>query len=183
MRDLTDKFALESIDHDELLHFLSLYYVSAWRTKELDRRLTTEIALPASNQFALRLRYKQGRITKIFRGPGLSKKRDLDTLLEAVRVNCRDTAIKEYGRGLLMVSRPVRGSYRAATVPLQILPPTDDLPCPREFHGQNPFVIEFPIRSWQRQGMQVWRRYKSLTEWACLFRSPPAFRIGCLPVH
>jgi hypothetical protein len=166
MRDLTDKFALESIDHDELLHFLSLYYVSAWCTKELDKRLTTDIALPASKQFALRLRYKQGRITRIFRGPALSKQHDLDTLLEAIRVNCSATAIKEYGRGLLMVSRPVRGSYRAATVPLQILPPTDDLPSPREFHGQNPVVIEFPIRSWQREGMQVWRRYKLLTEWA-----------------
>lgn len=163
--NITDKFALDSIDHDELLHFLSLYYVSAWRTRELGRELTTEIALPASEQFALRLQFRRGRISKLYRGPLLSKQRDLDALLEAIRVNCLDTATKAYGRGLLMVSRPVRGSYCSPSARVQMLPPTDDLPRPGALHGQHPLLLEFPIRSWQRDGMQLWRRSKSLTEW------------------
>jgi hypothetical protein len=99
MNDLTHRFALDGIDHDELLHLLSLYYVSAWRTATQTRDLTTEIALPASKDFALRLRYKHGRIIKIFRGPLLRKQRDLEMLLEEIRVNCRDPAIKEFVAG------------------------------------------------------------------------------------
>jgi hypothetical protein len=166
MTDLTKEFALNSIDHDELLHFLSLYYGTAWRTKEQDKSLAAEIALPEDFQVALRIRYRQGRITKVFRGPLLRKQRDLDALLEAMRVNCRDPAIKGFGRGLLMVSRPVRGSYRSKSVPLQILPPTDELPHPPFLHAQHPVLIEFPMRSWERDDLRLWRRYKCLMEWA-----------------
>jgi hypothetical protein len=177
MADLTNKFALDSIDHDELLHFLSLTYGTAWRTQTLTRNLATEIAFPASERFALRLLYRQGRIEKVFSGPLLSRKRELTTLLEELNINCRDSAIREYGRGLLMASLPIRGSYLAPSAHIQILPPTDDLPRPSDLHGQNPFLIEFPIRAWQRDGIRLWRRRKCLIEWAWVLNTLLSVRV------
>src|ERR1700728_213264 len=166
MNNITGDFRLDSIDHDKLLLFLSSCYVTAWRTHSSHLSPTTDIALPASTHVALRIQYKHGRITKILRGPLLKKKRDLETLIDAIRVNCNSTVTKEYGRALLTASAPVRGGFRSSTVPLQILPPSDELPRPEFIHAQHLFFIEFPIRWWERPDIRIWRRYKCLTEWA-----------------
>jgi len=185
MKDLHQQiFPRQQLITTSCLHFLSLYYVSAWRTKELDRKLAIEDSTSGRpTSFALRLLYKQGsHCEDIFAEPLLAKaaRTPRRRLLEQVR-------IKLYGPGNQRVRsrtlddlaepRPrqlIAPSLRGC----RILPPTDDLPHPHELHGQHPCLIEFPIRAWKaRRAMLLWRRYKSLTEWAWVLNTLLSARV------
>lgn len=166
MRDVTAQFRLSETDHDELLKLLDVRFNSAWRVKEPGRGPSTEIDIPATKAFALRVRYRNGRIEQIFAGPALAKKKDLEGLLAEVDTILRGPSSKEFGRGVLMASRPVRGGFTSPSASLQILPAPDETARPNNLNAQHPFVLEFPIRFCQLPQLRLWRRYKNLAEWA-----------------
>jgi hypothetical protein len=66
LSDITERFALESIDHHELLVLLGIRYPSAWRLSD------DEIAFPATEKHDLKLEIRHGVIGRIERGEGLS---------------------------------------------------------------------------------------------------------------
>lgn len=165
MKNLTHRFALGSIDHDELLHLFGVRYQSSWQASR------NEVDFPAAKSFSIRVTHDHGRIRKIFAGPALVKKRDIEALVADVEANLMDPSVKEYGRGMLLAPKPVKGVLQCPSAGVQLLPPPGGTPHPDWINAEHPFVIEFPIRVWHDPALRFWRRRKNLVEWAWVLTS------------
>jgi len=123
--DITGRFSIDQVDHHELLQMLSLRYGTSWRVSD------REITLPAAHEYALRLKIRHGRVEKIFAGSALSRP-EFDELLDQLHADLFDERIAEFGVEVLFAPKPVEGSFRFSSLPMQILPPRLKQPGPRK---------------------------------------------------
>jgi len=158
VNDITERFALDSIDHHELLVLLGCRYPSCWLVSE------DEIAFPAVDQHHLKIETRHGVIHRISRGEGLTDEL-LSQLLNDVKGELQDERVKVYARNILFASQPVKGAFRFRSIPLQILPPPANAPQTPYMPAQNPFVLEHPLRAYQTQEFGFRRWAKNAMEW------------------
>jgi hypothetical protein len=159
LADLTDRFSLSLIDHQELLLVLTLRYATCWRISD------NEISFPASDDYRLKLEMHHGQITKISSGPSLAEQ-ELAELLDQVESDLKDNVIDGYGFEILFASKPVKGGYRFKTLPIQISPAPSEAPRPPFLNADHPFVLEYPIRRCRTPNVRFLRRTKNAIEWA-----------------
>jgi hypothetical protein len=145
--DITQRFSLDKVDHDELLAIFDIRYHTSWRISD------DEIAFPAANDHRLKVQVRHGRIAKIVAGDSLSGQ-ELDELLDQVKADLMDDRIAEYG-----------------SLPMQILPPPPEAPLPPSMGGDHPFVLEYPIRAWRTPALRHRRRFKNVLEWALVLNA------------
>jgi hypothetical protein len=158
LTDVTRRFLLANIDHDELLALLELRYRTCWRVSE------RAIAFPAVHEYKLRVNMRHGQITSISSGNSLSEQ-ELQEILQQVEAELTDHRIVEYGAEILFAHRPVKGAFRFKSVPIQILPPSPDAP-QENVASAHPFVIEYPITAYKTSEVRFLRRRKCAIEWA-----------------
>jgi hypothetical protein len=159
MADITAQFALDQVDHHELLDLLTLRYQSCWRVSD------HEIAFPAEHQYRLKLAMRHGQIIKITSADSLSAT-ELQDLLEQLDADLKDSRIAEFGVDILFAHKPVEGSFCFSSLPMQILPAPPEAPRPPQLNAEHPFVLEFPMRAWRTPGLRLPRRRKNAIEWA-----------------
>lgn len=159
LADITDRFSLSVIDHQELLVLLTLRYATCWRKSD------NEISFPASDDYRLNLEMHHGQITKVSSGTSLSEP-ELVELLNQVETDLKDETIDEYGFEILFASKPVKGGYRLKTLPIQISPAPPEAPRPPFLKADHPFVLEYPIKRCRTPNIRFLRRRKNAIEWA-----------------
>ena len=159
MKDISDLFHLDEIDHDELLKVFELRYETCWSvSKDL-------ISFPASHDFRLQIKIRDGCIGKIFLGSSVSDT-ELNDLLCQIRIDCFAKNNVEIARDILFARRPVNGGFRFTTVPIQILPAPSEAPRPPQIYADHPFILEYPIRASSKLELRNWRRNKESIQWA-----------------
>ncbi|MBS1994780.1 MAG: hypothetical protein JSS86_00660 [Cyanobacteria bacterium SZAS LIN-2] len=160
MKEITERIDLAKLDHDELLHSLEHRYQTCWQSGP------NEADFPASRNFAIRIRHRHGRIERIWAGPLLRRRADLEEMLTGVTDETLGAADSEIARGTLTTSPPLKGGLRCDRSGVQLLPADGGTPMPEMGLGDRPIVIEYPIQGSTVQGTRMWRRRKALQEYA-----------------
>src|SRR6266487_2087594 len=142
MTDISHRFALDEIDHRDLLEIFTLRYQTCWRVGK------GQIAFPATKDHKLRLEMRHGQIARIWAGQSLSGQ-ELDELLEQVEADLKDNRVAQFGAAILFAHRPVKGGFRFKPIQMQILPPPSDAPLPQQMLAKHPFVLEYPIQAFR----------------------------------
>ncbi len=158
MTDISHRFALDEIDHRDLLEIFTLRYQTCWRVGK------GQIAFPATKDHKLRLEMRHGQIARIWAGQSLSGQ-ELDELLEQVEADLKDNRVAQFGAAILFAHRPVKGGFRFKPIQMQILPPPSDAPLPQQMLAKHPFVLEYPIQAFRTPELRNKRHQKSAFEW------------------
>jgi hypothetical protein len=164
VKDITKHFPLDRIDHEELLKFFELRYQTCWRLSP------RHLAFPAAERFALKVKVSHGRISNVQAGPALSEESTRD-LLEQVNVELSPGGPTECWRDFLFAHRPVKGSYRFQSAPIQILPPPARAPRAPQIIAEHPFLLEFQLAASSLPELQTMRRRRNTFVWARVLNS------------
>jgi hypothetical protein len=81
--DISHRFSLSQIDHQELLAILTIRYGTCWRVSE------HEISFPASPDYRLQLKLRHGQIKKISAGESRPEQ-ELKELLAQVEADLKE---------------------------------------------------------------------------------------------
>jgi hypothetical protein len=113
MTEISDRFPLAEVDHQELIEIFTLRYGTCWRVAE------RQIAFPAHRDHQLRLELRHGQIIRIWAGNSLSDQ-ELDGLLDQIEADLKDKRIAEFGAEILFAHRPVQGGFRFKAIPIAV---------------------------------------------------------------
>jgi hypothetical protein len=172
MTEISDRFPLAEVDHQELIEIFTLRYGTCWRVAE------RQIAFPAHRDHQLRLELRHGQIIRIWAGNSLSDQ-ELDGLLDQIEADLKDKRIAEFGAEILFAHRPVQGGFRFKAIPMQILPPPSDAPLPQQWSADHPFVLEYPIQAFRSPELRLKRRQKNAVEWTWVLNALLRGSIKC----
>src|SRR5258708_3229255 len=100
--DLLRQLVPDGADHSEVLQIIDSYFLSARST------LTGEVEYPNSDNYALRMRHKHGRIATITPGPGLTADM-VQTLGDKIRLEVIESQGTSLQRCIVFSSAPVKG--------------------------------------------------------------------------
>ena len=159
MKDITHRFPLDEVDHDELMKVFELRYETCWRVA------TNHITFPAKPNYSLKIKSAHGQIDKIYAGETLSDS-ELNSLLDQIDLDLTGNKNTEFGRAVLFANLPVEGGFRFDSIPMQILPAPARAPRSPQIRADNPFVLEYTIRASRTPELRTWRRIKGFVEWA-----------------
>lgn len=138
-KNLLSSLVDPAADHAEVLGLLQKHFGSAGSVR------ANQLVYPSSQRHALKVYWKDGRISCIESGPDpLTPKaiQDLKAEIRDVLVDSPGTVV----RTAVLFSHPrhVSGFFR--TPSLQILPPSDVSPRPGQSMAYHPFYLEFTLR-------------------------------------
>jgi hypothetical protein len=114
MTEISDRFPLAEVDHQELIEIFTLRYGTCWRVAE------RQIAFPAHRDHQLRLELRHGQIIRIWAGNSLSDQ-ELDGLLDQIEADLKDKRIAEFGAEILFAMLPCRNNGRRSRARAQLL--------------------------------------------------------------
>ena len=107
MTEISDRFPLAEVDHQELIEIFTLRYGTCWRVTE------RQIAFPAHRDHQLRLELRHGQIIRIWAGNSLSDQ-ELDGLLDQIEADLKDKRIADAATGSLGQALSVAGGLGCA---------------------------------------------------------------------
>ena len=170
-RNLLPDLAPSGLDHYELLLTLKQHFKSACFDDH------NQLIYPCASDYALKVRWKDGRATHIHPGPRFSSTdfENLNIRIQTDLVECPGMAI---GSEILFSSpHPLHGHFR--TDQLQLLPAPPDAPTPDETHADHPFVLEFAFPRSINNAITRKRRVRLSLEWAWILNALLRTTIKC----
>ena len=125
-----------------------------------------ESVYPSSNDYVVKIHWRDGRVTTLERGPQYSPAHE-NSLRWAVRTQLVESPGTVVTTWVLFSSpRIVNGYFRSDQ--LQILPPSAAAPRPRELHGEHPFHLQFAVRESRNNFITNMRRRRFAWETAMI---------------
>jgi hypothetical protein len=145
-----EELRANEVDQSELEDVLSRYFGTAVASSP------ETIRYPATADFALELRYEDGRLVDIVAGPALThlKLTGVRQRIEAELLTATGTAV---GRVVLFASVPVTGYFRYRDL-FQWVPVPPEAPHPAFRMAEHPFLLEFHFRQSPDTGIRQLRR-------------------------
>lgn len=129
----------EGVDDYELLYLLERHYGSGGVGGP------DQVVYPSSLNYAIRVRWKEGRAIHVERGPAGFSAKEFEELKSKIQTTLVDSP-GEIIRTAVLFSFPRRVSGYFRTADLQILPASPEAPRPAETHAYHPFYLEFTFR-------------------------------------
>lgn len=172
--DLLEEIKQLRVDHHELVSIIQRHYQTSCSTLEDD------IICPSNRPYALKIRYKDGVITKLEAGPGFSRS-EFNSLKERAQSELADSPGNLVMRHVLFsCPPPVRGYFRSASSTIQILPAPPEAPRPHFTHADHPFILEFPVKRSTNTFVTQNRSLRGMLEWTWILNALLRSTITCI---